>query len=211
MLSYEWDYLALILRQCLVLSQSYTSWYQFILLDVHISINSLSRAVIQEVGSLGSRIRDPPVSEFKAVDLPYRIVSTHNSPDCLIFILSLSSALVFFSLTHRPCNHSHPHTIPSTNIQLTAPPPNRLDIHPFSQLKTFFLLSTHQPSNHPHLWSLHSCRSSLISSEHAELLRSTPSLVPCCAWLVTMALHVHCGLGQLGPLPTSGDRQMSSS
>ena len=48
-------------------------------------------------------------------------------------------------------------------------------------------------------------RSSLISIEHAELLLSTPSLVLCCAWLVTMALHVHCGLGQLSPLPTSGD------
>ena len=48
-------------------------------------------------------------------------------------------------------------------------------------------------------------RSSLISIEHAELLCSTPSLVPCCVWLVTMALHVHCGLGQLSPLPTSGD------
>ena len=46
---------------------------------------------------------------------------------------------------------------------------------------------------------------SLISIEHAELLRSTPSLVLCCAWLVTMALHVHGGLGQLSPLPTSGD------
>ena len=52
---------------------------------------------------------------------------------------------------------------------------------------------------------LGSLRSSLISIEHAELLRSTPSLVLCCAWLVTMALHVHCGLGQLSPLPTSGD------
>ena len=52
---------------------------------------------------------------------------------------------------------------------------------------------------------LDSRRSSLISIEHAELLRSTPSLVLCCAWLVTMALHVHCGLGQLSPLPTSGD------
>ena len=31
------------------------------------------------------------------------------------------------------------------------------------------------------------------------------SLVLCCAWLVTMALHVHCGLGQFSPLPTSGD------
>ena len=27
----------------------------------------------------------------------------------------------------------------------------------------------------------------------------------CCAWLVSMALHVHCSLGQLSPLPTSGD------
>ena len=52
---------------------------------------------------------------------------------------------------------------------------------------------------------LGSRRSSLISIEHAELLRSTPSLVLCCAWLVTMALHVHGGLDQLSPLPTSGD------
>ena len=54
---------------------------------------------------------------------------------------------------------------------------------------------------------LGSRRSSLISalSTLIELLRSTPSLVLCCAWLVTMALHVHCGLGQLSPLPTSGD------
>ena len=48
-------------------------------------------------------------------------------------------------------------------------------------------------------------RRSLISNEHAELLSSTTSLVLCCAWVVTMALHVHCGLGQLSPLPTSGD------
>ena len=48
---------------------------------------------------------------------------------------------------------------------------------------------------------LGSRRSSLISIEHAELLRSTPSLVLCCAWLVTMALHVHGGLGQLSDLP----------
>ena len=27
----------------------------------------------------------------------------------------------------------------------------------------------------------------------------------CCAWLVTIALLVHCGLGQLSPLPTYGD------
>ena len=47
--------------------------------------------------------------------------------------------------------------------------------------------------------------SSLISIEHAELLRSTPSLVLCCAWLVTMAFHVHGGLGQLSPLPTYVD------
>ena len=56
---------------------------------------------------------------------------------------------------------------------------------------------------------LGSRRSSLISIDHAELLRSTPSIVGdqvmCCAWLLTMALHVHCGLGQLSPLPTSGD------
>ena len=52
---------------------------------------------------------------------------------------------------------------------------------------------------------LGSRRSSLISIEHAELLRSTPSLVLFCAWLVTMALHVHGGLSQLNPLPTSGD------
>ena len=52
-----------------------------------------------------------------------------------------------------------------------------------------------------------------LSIEHVErwiehtglVVVSTPSLVLCCAWLVTMALHVHCGLGQLDPLPTSGD------
>ena len=44
---------------------------------------------------------------------------------------------------------------------------------------------------------LGSRRSLLIVIEHAELLWSP--------WLVTMALHVHCGLGQLSPLPTSGD------
>ena len=48
-------------------------------------------------------------------------------------------------------------------------------------------------------------RSSALTIEHAELLRSTPSYVLCCAWLVNMALHVHCGLGQFSPLPTSGD------
>ena len=45
----------------------------------------------------------------------------------------------------------------------------------------------------------------VVAHQHAELLRSTPTLVLCCAWLVTMSLHVHCGLGQLCPLPTSGD------
>ena len=52
---------------------------------------------------------------------------------------------------------------------------------------------------------LGSRRSSLISIEHAELLRSTasaPSLVLCCACLVTTASHVHCGLSQLSPLPS---------
>ena len=49
---------------------------------------------------------------------------------------------------------------------------------------------------------LGSRRSSLICIEHAELLRSTPSLVLCCAWLVTMH-GIACG--QLSPLPTSGD------
>ena len=48
-------------------------------------------------------------------------------------------------------------------------------------------------------------RTSLISTEHAESLRSTPLLVLCCAWLVTMSMHVHCGLDQLSLLPTSGD------
>ena len=52
---------------------------------------------------------------------------------------------------------------------------------------------------------LSSHRTSLISVEHAELPSSTPSLVLCCAWLVAMALHVHCNLGKLNPLPTSGD------
>ena len=52
---------------------------------------------------------------------------------------------------------------------------------------------------------LGSRRSSFISIELAELLSSSYSLMLCCARLVTMALHVHCGLGQLRPLPTSGD------
>ena len=52
---------------------------------------------------------------------------------------------------------------------------------------------------------LGSRRSLLISIEHAKLVHSTPSLVLWCAWLVTTALHVHCGLGQLSPLPTSGN------
>ena len=52
--------------------------------------------------------------------------------------------------------------------------------------------------------SLGSRRSSLISIGHAELLRSTPSLVLCCAWLnhgIACALW----LGPTQPLPTSGD------
>ena len=52
---------------------------------------------------------------------------------------------------------------------------------------------------------MHSPEDIFWNSPYAELLRSTPSLVLCCAWLVTMALHVHCGLGQLSPLPTSED------
>ena len=62
-----------------------------------------------------------------------------------------------------------------------------------------------EPGGRGSIPRLGSRRSSLISIEHAELLRSTHSLVMCCARLVTMALHVHCGLGQLSPLPTSGD------
>ena len=50
---------------------------------------------------------------------------------------------------------------------------------------------------------LGSRRSSLISIEHAELRRSTPSYVLCCAWLVTMALHVRCGLGQVPTQPVT--------
>ena len=65
--------------------------------------------------------------------------------------------------------------------------------------------SSRNPEGRGSIPCLGSRRSSLISIEPAELLSSTPSLVLCCAWLVTMALHVHCGLGQLGPLPTSGD------
>ena len=45
----------------------------------------------------------------------------------------------------------------------------------------------------PHLGSR---RSSLISIEHAELLRSTPSLVQCCVWLRNHGIA--CAL-QLGP------------
>ena len=66
-------------------------------------------------------------------------------------------------------------------------------------------LMSRDPEGRGSIPRLSSRRSLLISIEHAELLRSTPSLVLCCAWLVTMALPVHCGLGQLSPLPTSGD------
>ena len=58
------------------------------------------------------------------------------------------------------------------------------------------------PGSNPRIGSR---RSSLISIEPAELLSSTPSLMLRFAWLVTMAFNVHCGLGQLSPLPTSGD------
>ena len=61
------------------------------------------------------------------------------------------------------------------------------------------------PEDRGSISRLGSRRSSLISIEHAELLRSIPSLVLCCAWLVTTTLHVHCGLGQLSPLRISGD------
>ena len=45
-----------------------------------------------------------------------------------------------------------------------------------------------------------------VAHQHwARWITATPSLVLCCAGLVTMALHVHCGLGQLSPLPTSVD------
>ena len=48
----------------------------------------------------------------------------------------------------------------------------------------------------------------VVAHQHwaRQILCSTPSLVLYCAWLVIpMALHVHCGLCQLSPLPTSGD------
>ena len=64
-------------------------------------------------------------------------------------------------------------------------------------------LTSQSPKGRGLIPRLGSCRWSLISIEHAELLRSTPLLVLGCAWLVTMALHVHCGLGQLSLLPTS--------
>ena len=52
---------------------------------------------------------------------------------------------------------------------------------------------------------LGSRRSSLIRIEQAELLRSTPSLVLCCAWLGNHGIAYVLRLGQLSPLPTSGD------
>ena len=46
----------------------------------------------------------------------------------------------------------------------------------------------------------------VVAHQHwARWITALYTLVLCCAWLVTMALHVHCGLGQLSPLPTSGD------
>ena len=68
-----------------------------------------------------------------------------------------------------------------------------------------------EPGGRGSIPCLGSLRSSLISIELAELLRSIPSLVPCCVWLVTMALHGHCGLGQLSSLPTSGDDKWAAS
>ena len=44
--------------------------------------------------------------------------------------------------------------------------------------------SSRNPGGRGSIPRLGSRRSSLISIEHAELLRSTPSLVLCCAWLV---------------------------
>ena len=62
-------------------------------------------------------------------------------------------------------------------------------------------------SRNPEGWGsiprLGSRRSSLISIEHAELLRSTPSLVLCLASNHDIALALR--LGQLSLLPTSGD------
>ena len=50
---------------------------------------------------------------------------------------------------------------------------------------------------------LGSRRSSLISIEHAELLRSTPSLVLCCAWLSALASPRGNGWVRTPPPPTS--------
>ena len=83
---------------------------------------------------------------------------------------------------------------------------HRMYIYPIGRGNDLVVESTSgNPEGRGLIPCLGSRRSSLISIEHAELLRSTPSLVLCCAWLVTMALHVHCGLSQLSPLPTSGD------
>ena len=52
----------------------------------------------------------------------------------------------------------------------------------------------------------------VVAHQHwARWITATPSLVLCCAWLVTMTLHVHCGLGQLSPLPTSGDDKWAAA
>ena len=74
---------------------------------------------------------------------------------------------------------------------------NGLAVEPMSQ-------NPEGPGSIPRLGSH---RPSLISIEHAELLSSTLSLVLCCAvsGYSNQALHVHCGLGQLSPLPTFGD------
>ena len=56
-------------------------------------------------------------------------------------------------------------------------------------------------------------RSSPSASSTLNYCVYTPSLVLCCAWLVTMAFNVHCGLGQLNPLPSSwggDDKQVAA-
>ena len=51
-------------------------------------------------------------------------------------------------------------------------------------------------------------RSSALST--LKLLRSTPSLVQCCVWLVTVAWHVHRGMGRLEPVTDFWGQQMGS-
>ena len=60
---------------------------------------------------------------------------------------------------------------------------------PFCPHLTLFFLSNYfsEPVTHQH-WT------------HSVVLSRV-----CCAWLVIMALYVHCGMGNLSPLPTAGD------